>query len=327
MTTVEEKQLRDLLELLKDIGLDINWLIAVTSLSAQEIVIKRKLNELGAPYKEEDFQALADKLVKIMEEKEGESPHILLSIARSYRHIRAKVLHDPYKTRLSSEEAKAIFNNTEALFKTLFRKEIEAVSIPKFIDSITSSPLNQKLEEFNNFNETDKKRVYEAIMDRITLLSREEIETNKSLFEFLKATLKAETNIALQVDLFEIMLYRALLATLPPAKEKLLPIIAEFTKLSHIKEFIRKKNLVNAILTEYEASNSFMIAGSNAEIVLNLVPILNRAEINRVVEAALSNDQITYSWSARPHLKKFLSLCQDKISKKKVKKLKKILEE
>lgn len=111
MATVEEK-LRNLLELLKDIGLDVNWLIAVASLSAQEIAIKRKLNELVASYGEEDFQTLASKLVKIMEERKMEVPHIiLLSVARSYRHIRAKVLHDPHKTRLSIEEAKAIFNN------------------------------------------------------------------------------------------------------------------------------------------------------------------------------------------------------------------------
>jgi len=327
MATTEEK-LRNLLELLKDIDLDFSWLVAAVSLSAQEIAIKRKLDELGESYGEEDFQILVDKLAKIMEERKMEVPHILLSIARSYRHIRAKVLHDPNKTKLSDEEAEAIFNNTKALFKTLFRKEIEAVGMQEFVNSITNSSLDQKIKEFGNFNETSKKQVFEAIMDKISLLDWTEIEAHKELFEFLKATLKAETNIALQSELFEIILRKTLLTTISSSgKEESLPIIAEFTKLSHIRELIRDKNLVSIILTEYETSSSFMIAGWNAEIILNLSPLLGDEGINRVVEAALSNDQITYSFSARASLKKFLSLYKNRISKEKAKKLEEVLKE
>lgn len=70
-----------------------------------------------------------------------------------------------------------------------------------------------------------------------------------------------------------------------------------------------------------------MIAGLNAEIMLNLADILNEEEINRVIDAALLNDQITYSWSARPLLKIFLSMYRDKIQKEKAKKLEEMFKE
>jgi len=325
MTESEEK-LGSLLELLKEMGLDINWLIAVTSLSAQEIAIKRKLKELGASFGEEDdFQKLTTNLIRIMEEKKIEVPHILISVIKSYRHIRAKLLHDPDTTKLRIEEAEAIFNNTLALFKTLFQTETK-IKIPEFIDSITISTLNQKYEEFSNFNETVKKQVFTSILDRLSNLNWDEVDTHKVLFDFLRIALKAETSTTLQEELFEIIIRKLPTITFY-SKEKILPIIAEFTKISHIKEFIRRKKLVNTLLTEYETSNSFMIAGFNAEIMLNLSSILDDREINRVMEAVLNNDQIAYSWSAKTHLRKLLQLHQNKISKEILNKVRELLED
>ncbi|MEM0057097.1 MAG: hypothetical protein QW612_05650 [Candidatus Bathyarchaeia archaeon] len=316
----KEEKLENLLEVLKNINLDFNWLLAVVSLSAQEIAVKKKLDELGESYGEEDFQILANKLIQAMEKKGIEIPHILLSIVRSYRHIRAKIMHDPHKVRLNIDEAGAIFNNTDALVKTLFKREPEIVNIPRFIDSIISSPLAEKVREFSNFDDATKKQVFEAIMNKIALLDWKEVEIYKELFEFLRSALKMEVNATLQGELFEILLYRVVTNPLF-GKEKLLSIVAEFTRLSHIKKLIKERKLVNLLIVEYETSGSFIIAGWNAEIMLNLADILNEEEINRVIDAALSNDQITYSWSARSSLKKFLSMHRDKIQKEKAKKL------
>ena len=65
------EKMRELLDVLKDLGLDLNWIIAVAALSAQEIAIKRKLDELGEPYGERDFQKLANNLTNAMKTKEG----------------------------------------------------------------------------------------------------------------------------------------------------------------------------------------------------------------------------------------------------------------
>ena len=318
-----EDDVKNLLDVLKEIGLDFNWLVAVVSLSAQEIAVKRKLDELGVSYGEEDFQKIADKLIKAMEERGIEVPHILLSIARSYRHIRAKIIHNPHKTRLNTEESKAIFMNTEALVKSLFKKEVSPINIPKFVDSILKFPIDRKVREFNILDEVTKKQIFNAIMDKISLLDWEEVKSYKGLFDFLKAALKMESNTVLQNELFEIVLHRTLM-DISIGKEELLPIIAEFTRLSHIRNFIKEKGLVEPLITEYETSGSFMIAGWNAQIMLNLAPIFSDREINRVVDAALSNDQIIYSWSANYSLKKFFSLYKDKIPEEKYEKLKEI---
>ena len=57
-----------------------------------------------------------------MEERGIDVPHILLSIARSYRHIRAKIMHDPHKTRLNTEESKAIFRNNGSFYKVIIQE-------------------------------------------------------------------------------------------------------------------------------------------------------------------------------------------------------------
>ena len=321
-----EDDVKNLLDVLKDIGLDFNWLVAIVSLCAQEIAIKRKLDELGKSYGEENFQKLADRLIKTMEERGIEPPHILLSIARSYRHIRAKIMHDPHKARLSAEESKAIFRNTEALVKSLFKKETRLINIPKFVDSILKFPIDQKVREFNTLDEATKKQVFNAIMDKISLLSWKEIDSYKGLFDFLEVALKMESDPILQNELFEILLRRTL-TDVSYGKEKLLAIIAKFTRLTHIRNFIKEKELVEPLITEYETSGSFVIAGWNAEIMLNLAPVFNKKEINRIVDAALSNDQITYSWSARSSLKKFLSLYRKKIPSEKIKKLEEVFKD
>lgn len=293
---IDEKELQklnDLLEILKDINLDFNWLLAVTSLSAGEIAIKKRLDELGVSYGEEDFQKLAEELQKAMEAKKLEVPHILLSIARSYRHIRAKVMHDPHKARLNIAESDAILHNTGALVATLFKRKIEQIDISKFMDSIERSSLNEKVKEFKNFEDTVKIQVFETIMNKISLFDWEEFQADKSLFDFLRAALKAESsNIILQKELFNILLTRTMTGGPKSVSEheKLLAIIAEFTRLGFIKDLIRERGYMNSIVAEYEMSSSFVIAALNAEIIINLSSFLDEKQANRIVDASLSND-------------------------------------
>jgi hypothetical protein len=210
----------------------------------------------------------------------------------------------------------------QALERISSERELETVDVPKFINSITSSTLNEKVREFDIFNETVKRQVVEALSDKIAFLDEKDVETYK---EFLNYILKTERNITTQGELFEILLRR--IPTFSPLeKEIILPIVAELTQLSSIKNQIKEKKLINLILAEYELSSSFNIAGSNTEVVLNLADILTEEELNRVIDAALSNGQIAYSWKARGLLKKLLSIYQNRIAEEKVKKLKEILE-
>lgn len=320
----KSRKLNNLLKILRDIDLDFNWLMAVTTLCAQEVAVKKKLDELGESYEGEDFQKIAERLIDTMKKRELEESEILLSISRAYRHIRAKVIHAPHKTRLNQEEADAIFYNTEALVRTLFKKDISQPDIHKFIESIDN--LDGALKKFSGFSIEAKKQIFEEILNRISLMSWDELKANEALFEFLKVALKTEPSNSVKVELFDILLRRTLVSGSFFDRERLLRIIAEFTRLSSIRNFIKEKVYINQFLVEFEMSDSFAVAAANAEIVLNLSPLLDGEQINRIVEASLSNDQILFSYGARSSLKRFLAMHKDRINKDKLEELLQVLE-
>lgn len=323
--TEEFHKLSNLLEVLRVIDLNYYWLLAVTSLAAQEVTVKKKLEELGLPYDEEDFQKLADKLIRSMKEKQLDPPEILLSISRSYRPIRAKIIHAPHKTKLSREEAVAIFYNTEALINTLFKREIQ-LDVSKFIQSIDKLPINEILKSFQVYDGETKKQIFDVILDRISLLSWNEIKANKFLFEFLKAALKTESVSSVKTELFSIILNRTFVTEHLGIREELLDIIAEFTKIGLIKIFIKEKGYIEQLIAGFEVSDSYAIAAANAEIILNLSPLFNSEQINRILDASLSNDQILYSVGANSRLKKFLTIHEKDIPQPKREKLLKAFE-
>ncbi len=65
---------------------------------------------------------------------------------------------------------------------------------------------------------------------------------------------------------------------------------------------------------------------ANAEIILNLSPLLNSGQVNRIVESSLSNNQILFSFGANSRLKKFLAIHQKEILQPKYEELLKALE-
>lgn len=96
--TARAKRLSALSEVLDDINLDLNWTISVSALVTQEVAIKKKSDELNVNCGEaEDFQKLASKLEQAYKERKLRPPLILLSISRSYRHVRAKLIHEGHK--------------------------------------------------------------------------------------------------------------------------------------------------------------------------------------------------------------------------------------
>ncbi len=324
MLNLEEDQ-EIILEMIKELGLDINWLIAVVSLSAQEIAVKRKLIELGESYGEDDFQKLAENLIKSMQKRNIKEPNILLSIARSYRRIRAEIMHNPYKTMINAAEATAILYNTNALIKSLF-KDSGSLNIQKFVDSIMNSSQEEKVAVFSELDKEAKENIFTAIMDRIALLRWEEVGFHAALFSFLEVCLKNETDMEIRNELFEIVVRKTLLNPII-SKERLLLIIAEFTSLDQIKSFIKKKGLIEPLIAEYEASYSFEVAGINSRIMLNLVPVLDNTKMSRVIHIATSNKQISNSWDAHDSFKKLLALYPDKITKEEHKILEDFLSE
>jgi len=319
----EEDKLKELWKLLAIINLDFNWVLALASLTAQEIAVKRKLNELGVDASGEDFQKWADKLSETMKNNGDEPPEILISIARAYRHIRVKLVHDP-NPKVNEREAEAIFNNTIALIDSLFINEPSQIDVDEFISSINATSLDEKVSKFIAFNDSHKKQIFKGIMNRLALSTW--TEDYKYIFNFMQLSLNKLIDKPVLRNLLEIVIRKARNIRLADDEEKLLSIILNFLKLDDdIKEFIKEKGLVDVLLEEYGRSWSFNVARLNAEIISEINELLTPKEINRVAEVALSNDQIRYSWKARSHLEFILNKYKDVIPKEKADKLAQVL--
>ena len=120
---IEENELENLFkimhEILKYCGLDWNWLLSIGALAIQELAVRKALILLNANYSSNDFQQLAQKLIEELERRGQHAPQILLSIIRSYRHIRSKLLHDPNRAYISKNEAEALLINTRNFVNTI----------------------------------------------------------------------------------------------------------------------------------------------------------------------------------------------------------------
>jgi hypothetical protein len=328
LTHEEKASLSRLLELLKTLDLDAHWLTSVGALSAQEIAIKKKLSELGISYSEDDFQKLAERLEKSLANIGMRPPQILLAIGRSYRHIRAGLQHDPRRSRISKAEAEAILNNTAALMDGLSSAGEVALDIQSFVDSIVENEIDETLRKFESLAPVLKKKTFSVTIDRMTneAFMRKIADKNgtKKMFDFLRRALREETDLQTQIDLFEQIFSTVFCKSEVEnigIKEELLSIVDEFCSSLNVKSWIRGSDRVNPIISGFEASETFSIAAKNARIVLKVSDLMTRKQLERVVDSALNNNQIYYSWNARDTLKEFLSSYESKIPKKKLKEL------
>ena len=78
-------------------GLNSEWATAVIALVLQEIIIKKKLDQFGISSHEREFPDLVKQLRQALEERGREIPEILISVSRSHRHIRAKIVHEGHR--------------------------------------------------------------------------------------------------------------------------------------------------------------------------------------------------------------------------------------
>ena len=315
------KQLNDFLRAIRIIGLDFNWLISVGALSAQELAVKKKLKEFGINSFEADFQ----KIVKILENKyneEGKSlPSILLSVSRSYRYLRAKILHDPFKISVGERDAEAIVLNTIALIESLFTV-LDTSDYEKIVKNIKENNIEEALDKFFILNKNIKLQFFQKILDEMISLDYRRIEFCKKLAEFSKRIILEEkddkTRCELFALLFEVTYHRILNYH---TKMYLLKIVSEVTSLQVICNWIKSRNCLNEIITEFSKSNSFDMAGINSKIIYNLASIMNDEEIIKIIDASIENDQIYNSFKARSILEKLLKIYESRIPEDKRKKL------
>jgi hypothetical protein len=167
------------------------------------------------------------------------------------------------------------------------------------------------------------KKTYTELLEGIALFDLSYRKENANLFKFLKDAI-LERNTEEGAELFEIMLNWYFGTSAPFCKDAILAIIAYLTRLQDLKEIaIQHKG---ELVAEFCRSDSFDLAGTNAEIIQNIKSSLSANDCTKLVDFSLSNSQINCSFSARQALLKIIPGCEGKVEQGKIDKLYKILE-
>jgi hypothetical protein len=158
------------------------------------------------------------------------------------------------------------------------------------------------------------------VLDAIAFFDLREARINLNVFTFVYNAV-LERNREEGSELFEMILTWYFQTVTPASKEAMLKIFASLTRLSHLKEVVRKKNFASQFVSEFGISHSYDVAGTNAEILKNIQFLLSETDYTKIVEFALSNEQVLGSWKAKEYLLKILSSCEGRVDRAKLEEL------
>ena len=143
-----------------------------------------------------------------------------------------------------------------------------------------------------------------------------------NIFKFLKEAVLERTREE-GAELFETLLNWYFGTSTPMCKSAILEIIAYLTRSQDLKEIASRHK--GELVAEFCRSDSYDLAGTNAEIMQNMKSVLSSNDCTRIVDFSLSNSQINCSFSARQTLLKLIPSCEGKVDQKKIDKVYEIL--
>jgi hypothetical protein len=294
------------------LGLNRNWVLGVIALCAQEIAIRKKLESLGITAGDQDFQKVAKLLVDHIEQIGEKPPDILLSLARAYPSIRGKLVHWGYKTKLYDAEVRSIIENTIGLIETLFVEMPKKTDIYQLVETLLTSKDGELTSKISKLDTIQREKVVFALIERYLLLdwSRPDYyEMKEKIERIIKAVIKSlkSEDIA---SLLNVIIKRFSAV----APDLIMEILGEVSVLSSVLDMLREENYTDWIVYCFATSRNFNSAGVNAMMIANIGPILSDSQIERVFQAILENDQIRYSWSARPYLVNFIAMYSKRVN-------------
>jgi len=128
-----------------------------------------------------------------------------------------------------------------------------------------------------------------------------------------------EKDDSVLVDLSEIIINN--LINSGNSKLNLLYILNDLTKYEEVKNLIKTNDdLKTVILAEYKTSNTYYESGVLSSILINILSALNNAEIISIIDYAISNSQITFSYNAHDNINKIIAHFEGTIPKEKIEK-------
>jgi hypothetical protein len=180
-------------------------------------------------------------------------------------------------------------------------------SVQELVDSLGTLSGDGLDAKISSLSIEKKKETIIEIMDRLSMADIHEVSGLAYLFSALDICLQENRRPSL--TLFQVFFREFAFRSLPFCKEKLVPIVAKYVQFNSIRDWICGQNLTDWFVSEFERSPTFVSGALNSEIVANLGPVLSRNHIDRIVEAALTNNQIYQSWQAPSHLRRLFSSC------------------
>lgn len=193
------------------------------------------------------------------------------------------------------------------------------------LESIDDLTDDQIMDLAENMNSAQLKELMKAAFDKISKIeTQKDIERNRNLCYFIRCSIKERNQD--RIELFE-MFFNSFFPTTTNMDfalvEELLSILAESVKIVSIRNWITEKGHIDKIISEFARSRSFDMAGINSRIIAGLLPHLTSRQLTLVIDAAVANDQIHLSYSAKRDLKPILDLCEDKVAEAKLRELRK----
>lgn len=204
---------------------------------------------------------------------------------------------------------------TKKLIRESTRNELKQTLRYLRVASGTAMLSKLRIMEF-----TQLRKMFQDVLDAIAFFELEPTSINKPVFDFIKNAI-LERNRTEGAELFEILLDWYFETVTPHCKYAILEMFAHLTRLSHLKKVIAKKNRTSSLVAEFGQSISYNMAGLNAEILQNIKGFLTETDCKKIVDFALTNDQIFESYKAKEYLQKLLPTFQGKVDHRKLQNL------
>jgi len=296
---IDDKSTERLIKALDKIGLDVNWRKAVIALCAQENAIRKKLKIFGEKSGDQDFQKVAELLQKKMKEEGQEPPDILLSLARSYPHIRGKLVHSGYLKSIDYREVESILINTSGLIEILFEtmpKELNQYQTAQMLLELEEGNLKPKLDELST---DERKGIFIALLEMYTLA--DDISELNEIKAVLLTIIKFKINEIYQLIDVSIQRYESVVP-----HSLIIDLLKKVVHLPSVVNYLKKKGYTNWIVSCFVESGSFIEASERADIILKIHSILTETQIQSVLMAIVENSQIYGSFGVKRKLSSFV---------------------
>jgi hypothetical protein len=151
------------------------------------------------------------------------------------------------------------------------------------------------------------------ILDDIAFSSYEEIASDNTPTEQLTALVLQEENQERKIEKTKLFLkeFSSKRFSTKFATESLMTIVNKCLELKEIKKWIKQEEGIRKFLiVEFISSYNFNIAGTIAQIIEKLLPVLSDDEILEIVRNIKDNDQVTTSFKARSSLISIVDSCK-----------------